>query len=128
VHTSKLKANATLCPLGRQIYKAGDDPQKAAGENYHMPSIASANRHQTCFGTPEAQLAADNPAQLVDVFVAAGNAKKPNAPVRHFTTGRGKRQNQRTGHYCRLQRLISPMFAVVKFGVLYQDDCFKKLA
>jgi hypothetical protein len=90
--------------------------------------MTGANRHQTLSGTLDALEAADNPVRLLDAFVAAGSAKKPNAPVRHFTTGRGKRQNQRTGHYCRLQRLISPMFAVVKFGVLYQDDCFKKLA
>jgi len=54
--------------------------------------------------------------------------KKSTLLARHFTTGRGKREAQKTGHYCRLQQTARPVFAVVKSGVLYQDDYFKKLA
>jgi hypothetical protein len=48
--------------------------------------------------------------------------KKPKPPASYFTTGRGKRD-----HYC-LQRLLAPVFVVVKSGVRYRDDYFKKLA
>jgi hypothetical protein len=91
------------------------------------------------FGTLEAQVAADNAGrvrisktggkQLRHIlYMAAQNAKKTTLLARHFTTGRGKREAQKRDHYCRLQRLLASVFAVVKSGVLYQDDYFKKLA
>jgi len=49
--------------------------------------------------------------------------KKPTLPARRFTTGRGKRK-----HYCRLQPLLKQVFAVVKSGVLCQEDYFEKPA
>jgi hypothetical protein len=35
---------------------------------------------------------------------------------------------QKTGYYCHLQRLLAPILADVKSGVLYQEGYFKKLA
>jgi hypothetical protein len=52
-----------------------------------MQFIKGANRHQILSGTLDALEAADNPAQLVDVFVAAGNAKKLTPPASCFSTG-----------------------------------------
>jgi len=66
--------------------------QNALG-NIIMQFITAANRHPTFLTTLQALEAADNPAQLVDVFVAAGNAKKPTLPARRFSTGCRKKRN-----------------------------------
>jgi hypothetical protein len=57
------------------------NPQNAVGNvvNCTKQFITHTNRHQIFFGTLEEQVGTDNPVLLVDVFLAALNAKKTNA-------------------------------------------------
>jgi hypothetical protein len=81
--------------------------------NYIMRFIACTNRHQTCFDTLKAPVAAEYPVGLVDSFLAALNAKKLTPPAKRFTNGPCKK-----AHQCRWRLLLTAIFAVVKYGVL----------
>ena len=94
-----------------------------------MPSIASRNRHQTYSGTLEVQVAAGNPLLLAGAFVAAGNAKKSNTACKAcYDLLLENPKNKKSTIIAVCNKLLAPIFAVVKFGVLYQDGYFKKLA
>jgi hypothetical protein len=88
---------------------------------YTMQFITRTNRHQTLVGTLEAQVAAEYPVGLVDSFVAALNAKNPTCKALY-------ERPWRKAHFCRWRLLLAPIFAVVKSGVLYQDDSSNKMA
>jgi hypothetical protein len=94
-----------------------------------MPFIAGTNRHQTYFSTLEEQVATNNTVRLADAFLAALNAKKTNAACKALydrLVEKGK--NKKLAIIAVCNKLLKQVFAVVKSGVLYQDDYFKKLA
>jgi hypothetical protein len=107
------------------------NPQNTVGNvaNYSMQFIVGTNRHQSLSGTFDAMVAADNLVRLVDTFVAAGNAKIPNAARKvRYDRLLENPKNKKGTTIAVCNQLLAPIFAVEKSGVQYQHDYFKKLA
>ena len=93
-----------------------------------MQFITGRNRHQTYFGTLEAQVAANNTVRLVDALLAVLKAKNQHRPQSTLRPPVEKGKNKKGAIIAVCNKLLAPIFAVVTSGVLYQEDYFKKLA
>jgi len=99
-----LQRESVKKPRRQQIYTRVHNQQNAVGTvvNYNMQFITGRNRHQMVFSTLDEQVTVDIPVRLMDALLAALNAKNTNAACKALYDRRGKGEEQKRDHYCRL--------------------------